>query len=51
MSREWKKLCPEEVKTIEAPEAMAVKIHQGQRSWPPWMEVTCMLAMGEMEVP
>ena len=39
------------MKTIEAPEVVAVKIHQGQGSWPAWMEAACVVAVGEMEVP
>ena len=43
-------MCSEERKTVEVPEAMAVTIHQGQRSWPAWMETVCALAMGEEEL-
>ena len=39
------------MKIVEALEAMVVKIHQGQRSWPAWMEAACVLAVGEIEVP
>ena len=28
---------------VEAHEVMAMKIHQGQRSWPAWMEAACVL--------
>ena len=38
------------VEVVEAPKAVAEKIHQGQRYWPAWMEVVCVQAMGEMEV-
>ena len=38
------------MKTVKAPEAVAVKIHQGQRSWPAWMEVSYVVAVSEMEV-
>ena len=38
------------VETAEAPAVVTVKTFQGQRSWSPWVEVTCALVMGEEDL-
>ena len=38
------------VETVEALAVVTVKILQGQRSWPAWVEVACSLVVGEEDL-